>query len=433
MCKADFGDERLKGRAALLLERLGAQPSRSIPAACRGWSETLAAYRFFDNEKVTFEEVLASHRAATLQRMACSPVVLLVQDTTEFDRKQDLGPKGLGTIRTAKTTPRRLHPTVAFTPERICLGVVEARWWCRDEPSPRQARRNKGVDEKESVRWLESYEASCAVQGQLPETLVVNLADAEGDLYEWFIEHADVAWNTRAQWIVRAAQNRRIQGGQQGKLREELAARPVLGHIDVTIRARPGKPARMARVTLRSARVDLSPPRRRDGKLPGISINVVMAREETAPEGVEPLEWVLLSSLPVASLEQATTVVEWYGVRWCIEIYFNVLKNGCQTQRLQFEEEARLLPCIGLYLIVAWRVLYSLMLGRHCPGLSCEIVFDPQEWQAAYIVVKRCTPPSTPPPLGEVILLVARLGGYLGRKGDGPPGPKAMWVGLSRL
>lgn len=143
MCNANFGDARLRTRAALLLERLGAQPSRSIPAACRGWSETLAAYHFLDNDKVTFDEVLASHRAATLQRMACSPVALLVQDTTEFDKKQDLGSKGIGTIRNSKKTPRRLHPKIAFTPERICLGVVDARWWNRDEPSPRQLRRTK--------------------------------------------------------------------------------------------------------------------------------------------------------------------------------------------------------------------------------------------------------------------------------------------------
>ena len=141
----------------------------------------------------------------------------------------------------------------------------------------------------------------------------------------------------------------------------------------------------------------------------------------------------MLTSLPVASFEQAATVVAWYAVRWCIEVYFHVLKSGCQIKRLHLETEERLRPCLALYMVIAWRVLFALMLGRACPDLDCEIVFDPREWRAAYVVVKRCPPPATPPRLGEMVTLVASLGGYLGRQHDGPPGPKAMWIGLQRL
>jgi hypothetical protein len=125
------------------------------------------------------------------------------------------------------------------------------------------------------------------------------------------------------------------------------------------------------------------------------------------------------------------TVVAWYAVRWCIEIYFHVLKNGCQIKRLQLETEERLLPCLALYMIIAWRVLFTLMLT--CPDLDCEGIFERQEWQAAYIVVKRCSPPQKPPRLGELVCLIASLGGYLGRKHDGYPGPKAIWIGLQRM
>ena len=126
-------------------------------------------------------------------------------------------------------------------------------------------------------------------------------------------------------------------------------------------------------------------------------------------------------------------MVAWYAVRWCIEIYFHVLKNGCQIERLQLETEERLLPCLALYMIIAWRVLFTLMLGRACPELDCEVIFETKEWQAAYIVVKRCPPPQFPPQLGEIVAWVAGFGGYLGRKHDGPPGPKTMWIGLQRL
>lgn len=438
MATADLGDRRLDERLALVLERLGSHPRLSIPAACGGWAETVAAYRFLGNAKATFEGVLAPHRDATLERMRACGVVLLAQDTTEDDERACLGPKGLGTLKAEGRRQRRLHPTVAFTPQRVCLGVVKAAWWARDEPSPRAGRRGKGVDEKESRHWIESYQDSCALQALLPGTLLVNLADREGDVCEWFAEYEDHAPAVRAQWIVRAAQDRRLaeaeaEGGGAAKLWEALGRAPALGRVDVEVKPRPGRPARLAQVTLRSARVALEPPWRPGGRPGGLSVNAVLAREEPPPPGAEALEWLLLTSLPVDGRERAATVVAWYAVRWCIEVYFRVLKSGCQIKALRLGEEPSFLPCLALYMVVAWRVLFTLMLGRACPDVDCGVVFAPEEWRAAYLVVKRRPPPPLPPRLGEVVKLVASLGGYLGRNHDGPPGPKAMWVGLQRL
>ena len=434
---ADLGDQRLNERLGKVLEHLADHPRLSIPAACGGWSETLAAYRFFDNDKATFENILAPHRDATLRRMASVPVVLLVQDTTEDDDTLNLGPKGLGTIRNEVKESRRLHPTIAFTPERICLGVVKASYWSRTESSPRKDRRYKGIDEKESFHWVDSYQDSCALQGQLPATIVVNMADREGDIYEWFVEYANYSPETRAQWIVRATQNRRIRSDgnsdQPDKLKEHMRNAPALGEFEVEVRRRPGKAARRARVTVRSATVRLIPPARKGYRLPEMCINVVLAREENPPAKADRLEWLLLTSLPVSSAEQAQLVVEWYAVRWCIEVWFHVLKSGCQIKELRLTTEERQLPCLALYMIVAWRVLFTMMLGRMCPEIDCEVLFDREEWQAAYIVLHRRKPPGTPPSLGEVVIMVARLGGYLNRKNDDPPGPKAIWTGQQRL
>lgn len=439
MRTADLGDQRLNTRLAKVLERLGKHPQLSIPAACGGWSETLATYRFFDNDKVTFEQVLAPHREATGQRMAACPVVLLVQDTTEDDEQISLGAKGLGTLKNQEKHSRRLHPTIAFTPERVCLGVVQAGWWERSEPSPRRERRSKGVEEKESRRWIESYQDSCALQGQMPDTLLVNLADAEADLYEGFVEYDSFAPVTRAEWIVRAAQNRRLEpSGEEerqvpAKLWEALEQAKPLGTLDVEVTKRPNRPARQACVTVRSATVGLTPPRRSGYCPPEVTVNAVLVREAAPPPGVEPLEWLLLTSLPVDTFEWAALVVAWYAVRWAIEIYFHVLKSGCRIEEMQLQTQERRLPCLAMYMIVAWRVLFALMLGRTCEDLPCDIIFDLKEWRAAYLVVKRCPPPPTPPRLGEIVLLIASLGGYLGRKHDPPPGPKVMWIGLQRL
>jgi hypothetical protein len=434
---ADFGDERLNSRVAVVLGKLGQKPQESIPAACGGWTETVGAYRFFNNPKATFDKVLAPHRAATLKRMAAAQVVLLVQDTTEDDETLNLGPKGLGTIKEIDKRERRLHPTIAFTPERICLGVVKADYWCRDAPCPRTGRRYKGVDEKESRYWVESYQESCALQGQLPKALLVNVADREGDIYEGFAEYASHTENTRAQWIIRAAQDRRLQRQHQDeprrKLWDTLAQSPVLGQLEVELRPRPNNPARKAMVTIRSACVSLEPPARVGHHLPPLSINAVLVREENPPPKVAALEWLLLTSLPVDTCERASTVVAWYAVRWCIEIYFHVLKSGCQIKELQLETEERQLPCLALYMIIAWRVLFTLMLGRACPDMDCEVLFERKEWQAAYVVCHRTQPPATPPSLGEMVIIIARLGGYLNRKHDGPPGPKTLWIGLQRV
>jgi len=293
------------------------------------------------------------------------------------------------------------------------------------------------VDEKESPHWIESYQASCAAQGQLPDTLVVNLADAEGDIYELFAEAASYAPDTRAQWIVRAAQDRRVMSASSTdtatKLWDALGQAPALGDLEVEVSKRPGRAARRAIVTLRSATVHLIAPHRPGYKLPELTINVVLAREDTPPPAVEPLEWLLTTSLPVDSFERASTVVAWYSVRWCIETYFLVLKHGCQISKLQLETEDRQLPCLALYMIIAWRVLFATMLGRACPDMDCEAVFDRAEWQAAYIVARRCPPPTTPPRLGKMVILVATLGGYLNRKNDGHPGPKTVWIGLQRV
>jgi len=436
VCTADLGDQRLNRRLALVLEKLGQHPQLSIPSACGGWKEIMGAYRLFDNPKATFEKILAPHRDATLDRLKSCPVALLAQDTTEYDENRCLGPKGLGTLKVMEKRSRRLHPTIAFTPTRICLGVVKAAYWARDESSPRSSRRTKGVDEKESRHWLESYQDSCAIQAQMPETLLVNLADREGDIYEWFAEYADYEAGVRAQWIIRAAQDRCLQPNLDGGnplLWDALARAPILGYTDVEVKPRPNRAARLAHITLRAARVTLKPPARVGYRLAKLQVNAVLAREDAAPTGVKPLEWLLLTSLPIERFEQAATVVTWYAVRWCIEMYFHVLKSGCQIKRLHLETAERLLPCLMLYMIIAWRVLFTLMLGRATPDMDCEIVFDAQEWRAAYIVIKRSPPPLTPPDLGEVIRLVASLGGYIGRKHDGPPGARAMWIGLQRL
>lgn len=428
---AELGDGRLNRRLELVLRRLAAKPDQSIPAASQGWSETQAAYRFFDNEKVTPEKVLAPHQEATRQRLRQHPVMLCVEDTSELDFTSKPKTEGLGPLNYKLTRGIHIHPMLAVTPEGLCLGVLDFWRWVRDASDhggkDRQNRLSRPLEKKESLRWVEGYKKVCALQEEVRETRMVYLADRDSDLFELF----EAAESGSAAWLIRAAQDRAVQDG--GLLWERVSQSACLGQIEFNLAPARGRKSRRVLQSLRAVRVLLRPPYRPDKKLAPVEVTAILAREETPPSGEEPIQWLLLSSLPVDSFADAAEKIQWYLCRWQIEVYFHILKNGCKVEDLQLQSRERIEVALTLYLIVAWRVLYLTRLGRAAPNLSCEVAFSPQEWQAAYLVSKRQKPPAEPPRLQEILVLVAGLGGYLARKGDGPPGPKTLWIGLQRV
>lgn len=427
----ELGDERLNRRLELVLRRLAAQPDKSIPAASRGWSETQAAYRFFNNEKVTPEKVLAPHQEATLQRARLHPLVLCVEDTSELDFTSKPKTEGLGPLNYELTRGLHIHPLLALTPEGLCLGVLDLWRWVRDASDhggkDRQHRLSRPLEQKESLRWVEGYKKVCALQEEVEATRMVYMADRDSDLFELF----EAAESGSAAWLIRAAQNRAVEGG--GLLWETVGQSASLGQVEFHLAPARGRSARRVVQSLRAQRVLLRPPYRPDKKLAPVEVTAILAREETPPEGEDPIEWRLLSSLPVESFADACEKIQWYLCRWQIEVFFHILKTGCKVEDLQLQHRERIEVALAVYLIVAWRVLYLTRLGRTVPDLSCEVAFSPPEWRAAYLVSKRQKPPCEPPRLQEIITLVAGLGGYLARKGDGPPGPKTLWIGLQRV
>jgi hypothetical protein len=178
----------------------------------------------------------------------------------------------------------------------------------------------------------------------------------------------------------------------------------------------------------------LKAPYRQQGKLPQVEVNAVLVRELDPPPGIEPIEWLLVTSLPIDTPEDVLRVVDYYTGRWPIEIFFRILKSGCKVEQIQLETAARIERCLMLYMIVAWRVQYLTMLGRECPDLPCDVLFTADEWKPVRKITQpKKSLPKKAPPLGEFLLLVGRLGGHNGRKHDGPPGPQALWIGIRRL
>lgn len=430
MLTANFGDARLQRRAHLVLGSLSQRPDGSIPAAFCSWAETQAAYRLFSNEKVTGERVLEPHRDATLERMEKYPVVLCIQDTTELDYTGKPQIQGLGPLTYANSIGLYIHPTLAVTPERLCLGVLDQWTWVRDAEEhggkDRQHRLKRPLEEKESFRWLEGYRRICDLQSVLPQTRLVYVADRDSDLFELFEE----GQTGEAAWLIRGAQDRKLADGRH--LWQAMREAEVAGKLELDLPAGPDRSARHVIQTLKIARLKLKPPYRSDRKLPLLEVTAILAREEAPPKGVEPVEWLLLTNLAVESSQEAAEKVGWYVCRWQIEVYFRILKTGCKVEQLQLQSRDRLEVALAFYMIIAWRVLYLVMLGRMVPDLSCETVFAPEEWKAVFMVTQKKKPPRRPLNLADFLAMLAGLGGYLGRKGDGPPGPKAIWIGLQR-
>ena len=399
------------------MERMVADPTASVPQACQGWGETIAAYRFFDNEKVQWHAILEPHWQQTQKRMQTHQVVLCLQDTTELDfNGQDA--LGLGPLTYEAQRGMFVHPTYAVTPQREPLGILDAWMWAREKKD--DSGRRGGP--KESLRWIEGYERIAEMASDMPSTRLVYVADREADLMA-LMERADALGNP-ADWLVRASHNRSLPEGD--KLWERATCGESVGEIAFPMAARQGAKARTVRQHLWLQRVQLPASK---GK--SIAATCLVAREFDAPAGVKPIEWRLLTNRAATTLDQATELIEWYRARWEIEILFNVLKNGCQVEELQLGTIERLERALALFLVVAWRVTYLMRLGRTCPDLDARLFFDPDEIRAAYLLTK--TPRSVQPKLNEVLRLVARLGGFLARKGDGEPGAETIWKGLTKV
>lgn len=437
----DLGDKRLDQRAKVLLERFMANPQASINASCHGWSETLAAYRFFDNEKVSEDKILEPHREATIRRMAQHPVTLVTQDTTELDFT-GTEIEGDGPLNYEQRTGFLDHSLVAFTPEGLCLGVLDAQIWARnDGPRPPwKKRKHDPIETKESFRWVQTYRQACTVTEQAPTTTVVMVADSEADIYEMFVEAQKTPRFRRAEYLIRLCENRALpepdkEAGAEAyhKLFDTIEGAPVIARRKLKLSRTPKRRARTAKLEIRAKSITLKPPYRKNQQLPTVALNVILVQEVDAPEGQEPICWLLGTSLPITTVADVLRAIDYYTCRWQIEVYYRVLKTGCKVEDIQLESADRLKPCLMLYKIVAWRVLYATMLGRQCPTLPCDVVFVEHEWKSVWAITTESAAPEQVPSLQEFLVLLAELGGYNNRESDGPPGPQALWSGMRRM
>ena len=431
---ADLADPRRTARLVRLAEQRGAQAHASLAECCGTGAESKAAYRFYENPSVNEEAILCSHASASRERAAAHALVLALQDTTRLDYTHHPATRGLGVLDDLQHHGLFLHSTLLVTPARVPLGLLGVQYGIRRAAQLGQAhrRRARPISDKESYKWLQSLELVAAAQAQLPQTQLVSVADREADIYDLF----RYAQQVSQALLVRAAWNRAVAHPEK-YLWERLETQAVAGELRVQVPRQAERPARLARLQIRYAPLNILPPRHRRTKAEGLAalpVWAVLARETGAPAGSQPIEWLLLSTLPITAFDSACERVQWYSCRWLIEVYHKVLKSGCRVEERQFDELGTIKLYLALDCVVAWRVLYLTMVGREVPDLPCSAIFEAHEWQALYCFTHRvATPPSAPPTLSQAIVWLARLCGFQARKRDGPPGVIVLWRGLQRL
>jgi len=498
-----FGDKRIDERSKTILDSFYEGINSGLTSSCGGKAEIKAAYRFFDNDAVDHNKILEPHYSKTLERIKKHKIIGLSQDTTDIDMKHMVAVENLGVLNDTKRPGCSLHPVIAFTPDKLCLGVVHTKFIIRppEELGKKTHNNLRNIEDKESFRWIEGYKEACKIAEECPETKCVSIGDRESDIYELLLEatnptnKADLivrAWHDRKVDLPRSEENEKLinenikmENKNKGLLlvnkkliknkpirslsqeeREvfdrnktsieqnnilikknksivvedekikntflhQLHQGSVIGIIEFKLHRRDGKKSRIVKQNIRAIRVDLIPSIHKKS-LQKLSINAVLLEEIDVPPGEEPVSWMFLTTLPIDSLEDIQLIVKLYISRWGIELFFKVLKSGCKIEELQFKEASRLLSCVSIYMIVAWRVLFTTFLGRECPDLPCSTLFETDEWQSVYASHMKARPPKEPPKLGEFMLMIAALGGYQGRKSQGPPGMIVIWKGLQK-
>ena len=426
-------DERLKQRLYTIAQDFYNCPQANIPEACGSKARTMGTYRFFQNPKVTMDIILNAHTEATIERIKQQSLVLVPQDTTELNYTTHQMTEGLGPLNTAKDKAigLLLHDTLAFTREGTPLGIIQAQCWARDpqQMGKRYHRKELPIEQKESMKWIKSFRRVSEIQKLCPDTMLVSIGDREADIYELFLEATKEA---APKLLVRAERSRRRKVDHEF-LWDYMARQEIMVSHKIHVPRQGSRPERDTWLDIRFAEVTLNPSK---GYTTPITVWEVYAVEQArfTPANAEPIEWMLITTLEVKSAEDAIEKVDWYKKRWGIEVFHKTLKSGCRIEDRQLEEADRLETCLGVDMVVAWRVFYLTMLGRETPNLPCTVFFKDVEWKGLQCFVYQTNvPPTNPPTIREAVFMVASKGGHLGRKGDGFPGTETIWRGLIKL
>jgi hypothetical protein len=442
---SEFRDVRLTKRFRKLFEQLSDGTGESIPLVCQDWANTKAAYRFLSNHRVTEGDILAGHFQSTRDRFAATDAtVLILHDTTEFNYHRDnirpigvlhrlpLGRQLNGRLRHYLVCGIQMHSSLAVTTAGLPLGLVAKKFWTRSKFKGCNALKKKinptrvPIEKKESIRWLENLKQSTALLSD-PQRCV-HVGDRESDIYELFC----TAEAAGTHFLVRTCVDR-LAGDGQHTIADEMQEVRVKGLQRIQVRDETGNLSE-AILEIKYRRIRVLPPIGKQKQYPELTLTIIHAQERGTPQGREKIDWKLITNLTVGSRRDAIEKLQWYGMRWKIETFHKILKSGCKAEESRLRTAERLTNLIAVFCILGWRIFWLTMMNRSVPDASPTLAFTSLEIHLLDQLAKGKGPQRLRrTSVSAYLLELARLGGYLARAGDSPPGNKVIWKGLSRL
>jgi hypothetical protein len=445
LSRCKFKDERLGKRFRTLLEQLWNGIGESIPFACQDWANTKAAYRFFSNDRINEKEILNGHFQSTYDRFEkTSDTVLVLQDTTEFSYERDkpeligatrIIPNGkdiYGHLKRHTKCGILMHSSLAVTTDGLPLGLAAIKFWTRKQFKGTNALKKHinptrvSIKKKESYRWIESLKQSTKLLKNPGRC--VHIGDRESDIYELFC----TAKKVETHFLVRTCVDR-LAGDGNHTISDEIDEVKVKGLHRVEVRDKNGDISE-AILEIKYRYIKVLPPIGKQKEYPDLLLTVIHAEERGKPKNRERIVWKLMTDLTVSSRQEAIEKLNWYAMRWRIETFHKILKSGCRAEASKLRTAERLANLISVFCILSWRIFWLTMVNRVCPDAPPEVALTKIEINLLDQLVKyKGNRPSNKRRLSDYLNRIARLGGYLARTSDPPPGNIVMWKGLSRL
>lgn len=393
---APLGDKRLSRRLVEIALDKAENPGRAYCDVAKGnWPKVKSYYRLIDQPNdsgVTMSNILLPHREQTIRRMKAEKIVLCIQDGSDLcfpklDKCEDLGI--IGTNQTgAKSRGLHLHSTFAINTDGIPLGVLRGECLA-PEPRSKEDKRSSAtipIEEKKTFSWIKGMRDCMELKARMPNTSIINILDREADFFDLFDDRRKNC--PSIDLIVRAKHDRGTTG--EHKLFDTVRLSRIQTRLEIKVprqsakskkskqKARPKRSERIANVAVRYTRVNLNPPSHcKDRNV--IPIWIVHVMEDTPPNGVDPLEWFLLTTIEMGSISDALNCIKWYSLRWRIEDWHRVLKSGCGIEKLAHQTAERLRRAIAINMVIAWRIMLMTLLGRKTPELPAELLFSDLE------------------------------------------------------
>jgi hypothetical protein len=441
----EFRDARLGDRYRKLLAQMGSAMGQSIPLVCQDWANTKAAYRFFSNERVDEADILAGHFQSTRDRTAATDgLVLVLHDTTEFSYQREnseaigitkrinSGRDKAGRLRSHTVCGILMHSSLAVTIEGLPLGLAAIKFWTRKKFKGTAALKRKinptrvPIEKKESIRWLENLKQSTTLLDD-PERCV-HIGDRESDIYELFCAAQEIGTH----FLVRTCVDR-LAGDGDHTIGEEMNEVAVKGLHRIEVRDSNGDPDE-ALLEIRYRKIRVLPPIGKQKRYPALTLTVIHAEERGKPKNRKKIDWRLITDLPVQSRKDAIEKLAWYALRWKIEVFHKILKSGCKAEESKLRTAQRLVNLISVFCILSWRVFWITMLNRSNPHVPPDLALTDSEIALLdHLLRDRDQSSLRRKSVSHYLTKIARLGGYLARASDPPPGNTVMWRGMSRL